>query len=102
MVHTAESAARAAQYAPYLWVRQADAARLTLPAPWVTGPVDKVNGEDAVLLKHPARERAVVRYMDGDLMTAIEMLYVARVLYAHPAALFRKALLSRGPKRRRR
>ena len=71
---------RAAQHAPYLWVRQADAARLVLPAPWVVGPVEEVNGEDAVLFKHPARERAVVRFMDGDLMTATEMLYVASVL----------------------
>lgn len=80
MVHTAESAAHAAQYAPYLWVRQADAARLVLPAPWVSGPVDKVDGEDAILFRHPARERAVVRYMDGDVMTPGEMLYLATVL----------------------
>jgi len=80
MVHSAESAMRAAQFAPFLWVRQTDAARLVLPAPWIVGPLDKVDGEDAILFKHPARERAVVRYMDGDLMTTGEMLYVSSVL----------------------
>jgi hypothetical protein len=82
IVHTADSAIRAAALAPYLWVRSADAARLRLGEPWVRGHSDKVNGEEAVVFKHPLRELAVIHYMDGDPLTWPEAVYLRRAGYA--------------------
>lgn len=82
-VHTADSAIRAARSgAYYVWVRLADAPRVRLPPPWISGFVDRVNCEDAVLFKHPARERAYVRHLDGDPMTLAEAAYVRATLPA--------------------
>jgi hypothetical protein len=78
-LHSAESVAHAAKSAYCLWVPLAEASRVRLPAPWISGfPVDKVNGEDAVLFKHPPRERAVARYLNGDRLSLAEAAYVVQ------------------------
>jgi hypothetical protein len=82
VVHSAESAAKAAHTAPHVWIRLAEARRIRLPAPWVESRVDKVNGEDAQLLLHPGRERAVARLMDGDPLTLAEASYLVQAGFA--------------------
>ena len=42
----------------FVWVKKGDAARFAklLPRGWVEGPEKIVNGEAAILFKHPVRE----------------------------------------------
>lgn len=92
IVHSAESAARASHLAPYLWVRSSEAGQLRCRAPWISEfPPQTVNGETAVLFKHPPRERVVMRFLDGDAMTAPEALYRGD----RPLGLIRRAFSSR-------
>ncbi|MEQ9538639.1 MAG: hypothetical protein RIU46_17965 [Deltaproteobacteria bacterium] len=61
----------------FFWIPVADARNFKPPSGWVTGFRNQlVDGEEAVLFKHPGRERAICKHIDDHPLTRKERLYV--------------------------
>lgn len=75
-IQSAASGTELLSTAAYFWVRASETDQVNSSEPWFCGIKDTVQGEDAVLFKHPARCKALAKDLDGEPMSLAEAYYV--------------------------